>query len=536
MSTKPVFVDFQTKICSAFLNPVADAVWDALGEPKTPNEARTNIGAIEEAPNDGSPYVRKNLAWLTASAALLHNELGGRDAADAHPQSAITGLETRLTNIETKNAQQDTLFNNNLAVQDARDDGQDALIATKISDAPSDGSLYGRKNAAWTVVPDVITVHNTLTGRNATDAHPQAAITGLETRLTNIETKNTSQDTAIAGKVGEAPNDGNEYVRKNLAWAVSSSQAPTPRGNHFINGDMGFWQRGVSFALLPGVSQYTADRWACFSSIAATVVRTFIGAGGASIAATGLVDALQVPSPPAGQYFSMLQPIEDVRRFDGRKVVLSFYANRSIANGAKAFVRYNFGTGGSGAPADATYQLTEVAVPGTTHFRYYAAITLPTLSGTISTSPETTSLNIGMEFTAPAGGYGGNVNLYGFKLEDGVTLTDFERRPIAEELALCQRYYHSMQGAGLSGMAFGGASNAVITATLPVRMRVPPAWASPTVSGSAISNTGAALPVTSIANLASSVDTVRYTITAAGLVAGEATVHYDFIIRYTAEF
>lgn len=42
-----------------------------------------------------------------------HNFLAGRDLADAHPQSAITGLTDRLTAIELKNSQQDTSIGTN---------------------------------------------------------------------------------------------------------------------------------------------------------------------------------------------------------------------------------------------------------------------------------------------------------------------------------------------------------------------------------------------------------------------------------------
>jgi hypothetical protein len=93
---KPVYIDFQTKICSAALNQFADTVWDALGEAKTPSEARQFIGAVEEAPNDGKSYLRASLGWLEAATALSHNQLGGRSVSDAHPTSAITGLDTTL--------------------------------------------------------------------------------------------------------------------------------------------------------------------------------------------------------------------------------------------------------------------------------------------------------------------------------------------------------------------------------------------------------------------------------------------------------
>lgn len=150
------FVDFETKICADWLNMVDDAVVDALGTPQTPEEARVNIGAVEEAPQDSTPYVRVNASWQAAASSLLHNELGGRDAADTHPQEAITGLSQRLTNIEAKNTAQDADialkldqadFDAFVLSQDARDDGQDAMIAAK-----ADKTYVDNANAAQDAV------------------------------------------------------------------------------------------------------------------------------------------------------------------------------------------------------------------------------------------------------------------------------------------------------------------------------------------------------------------------------------------------
>lgn len=150
------FVDFETKICADWLNMVDDAVVDALGSPTTPEQARQNIGAVEEAPQDSTPYVRVNASWQSASAALTHNALGGRDAADAHPQGAVTGLVQRLLDIESKNASQDTAiadrvttatFNGFVSTQDARDDAQDAVIAAK-----ADKTYVDSQNAAQDAV------------------------------------------------------------------------------------------------------------------------------------------------------------------------------------------------------------------------------------------------------------------------------------------------------------------------------------------------------------------------------------------------
>jgi Phage tail repeat like len=93
------FVDYQTKVCADWLNTVSDTVWDALGQAKTPTEARQYIGAVEEAPGDGQAYLRQSQQWVLATSSITHNQLGGRNAQDAHPTSAITGLDTALAGL-----------------------------------------------------------------------------------------------------------------------------------------------------------------------------------------------------------------------------------------------------------------------------------------------------------------------------------------------------------------------------------------------------------------------------------------------------
>ncbi len=53
-----------------------------------------------------------------------------------------------------------------------------------IPDAPKDGKTYGRKDGNWDEVEGGgVTVHNDLTDRDADDAHPISAITGLQDEL-----------------------------------------------------------------------------------------------------------------------------------------------------------------------------------------------------------------------------------------------------------------------------------------------------------------------------------------------------------------
>ena len=99
MMDKPVFVDYETKIYAAYLNAVAATVWDALGQATNPQDARNFIGAVEEAPQNGSSYARQNAQWVQIQVGNLHNDLTGRSAADAHPISAITDLQTSLDQI-----------------------------------------------------------------------------------------------------------------------------------------------------------------------------------------------------------------------------------------------------------------------------------------------------------------------------------------------------------------------------------------------------------------------------------------------------
>lgn len=98
---KPVFVDYETKIYAAYLNAVAATVWDAIGQATNPQDARHFIGAVEEAPQNGSSYARQNAQWVQIQVGNLHNDLTGRSAADAHPISAITNLQTSLDQINT---------------------------------------------------------------------------------------------------------------------------------------------------------------------------------------------------------------------------------------------------------------------------------------------------------------------------------------------------------------------------------------------------------------------------------------------------
>jgi hypothetical protein len=75
---------------------------------------------------------------------------------------------------------------------------------------------------------------------------------------------------------------------------------------------------------------------------------------------------------------------------------------------------------------------------------------------------------------------GATLNLTGVKLEEGAIATEFDHRSYAEELALCQRYYHrSPTGVSYSYLGSGSAissNSANVIYTLPVEMRSAPTF------------------------------------------------------------
>jgi hypothetical protein len=61
MSNK--FVDNVTPICADWLNTVDQLVYEVFDEATTAEEARDAISAVEEAPQDGNLYARRNGQW-----------------------------------------------------------------------------------------------------------------------------------------------------------------------------------------------------------------------------------------------------------------------------------------------------------------------------------------------------------------------------------------------------------------------------------------------------------------------------------------
>ena len=120
---------------------------------------------------------------IGAISAFKHNGIGSRDAANAHPISAITGLEAALAAVPVNHS--------SLLLRDAAN--SHPATAIRYSDSLT---LAQKLDAIDTVIASITggiseIEHNTLLFRNAEDAHPISAITGLEDALTGKQAEIT---------------------------------------------------------------------------------------------------------------------------------------------------------------------------------------------------------------------------------------------------------------------------------------------------------------------------------------------------------
>ena len=235
--------------------------------------------------------------------------------------------------------------------------------------------------------------------------------------------------TSIHGTNGITFNDGST---QNTRPAVGFR-------NRIINGDMRIWQRGTTISNPTTTSNfYTADRWGVnrgSDATGVTVSRDISGLSGFEYS----LKLQRTAGNTSTQAIALWGSNESSNTVDlaGGQVTLSFWARAgSNYSGGLLLSQIITGTGtdqrvyaytGLTGIATATITLT------TTWTRY-------TITGTAGSS--VTEVGEFFQWT-PTGTAGADDSVYitGVQLEAGSTATEFERRPIGTELALCQRYY-----------------------------------------------------------------------------------------------
>lgn len=242
-----------------------------------------------------------------------------------------------------------------------------------------------------------------------------------------------------------------------------------PFRNRVINGGFDVWQRGTSRTFLTGGTYgYLADRWSGGAGFQQGVHQRVT----ISSPPTGLRSKYALRSSssttaeaPSGTRLELTQKIEHLNCYDlaGQSVTLSFWVRFSAASITSSTatpydywtvrLQQNTTTTDSAIVSDtgdSTATVTAVS-SGMTNAGGNAQIpngSLPTTwtKHTVTFAVSSGVNNISIRFES--GGLGNTASadtvwyeVAEVQLERGVAATDFERRPFATELALCQRYY-----------------------------------------------------------------------------------------------
>jgi hypothetical protein len=247
----------------------------------------------------------------------------------------------------------------------------------------------------------------------------------------------------------------------NLSDLIGGAPIPAYLGsfkNKIINGNFDIWQRGTS-QTTDGYG--SADRW-----------RTVQG-GSTTYSITQqsfTVGQVDVPNEPvyfyrnvvtsgsgASDYVYLQQKIEYARTLAGKIVTFSFYAKADSSRNMSTEIWQYFGSGGStfvGEIGVEKHSLTD------SWQKFTVTFTVPSISGkTISGGNDYLSVQFwfdaGSDFdgnTDSLGNQSGTFDIAQVQLEEGSSATNFEMRHIAQELALCQRYFEKWNNGGVGGV------------------------------------------------------------------------------------
>jgi hypothetical protein len=298
------------------------------------------------------------------------------------------------------------------------------------------------------------------------------------------------------------------------------------RKNYIINGNFDIWQRGTSLTG-GGALNFLADRW------------QFEGSGAIYNLSRGTFTAGQTDVPNNPKYYlditvtsaddlsRLEQNIEDVYTLAGETVTVSFWAKYTTTapTDFNVYLVQKFGSGGS---ADVSTTLATGQTLTTSWQKFTFTTTLPSISG--KTVGSGSSLMLRGPWNPNNETY--DIQIAQVQVEKGSVATDFEVRPIGEELSLCERYYHNSDY-GIkyhNGGAYFDTTEAKNWYILPTTMRT-----SPTVSfaGSGsdytVLNNGSVITGTAISSSAVNQNGFIIDLTTAARTTGSAT-----IFRWTA--
>lgn len=217
--------------------------------------------------------------------------------------------------------------------------------------------------------------------------------------------------------------------------------------NKIINGGFDIWQRGTTIAGLNNSVSYSADRWCIFRSLAANYTLSRRSVTPSELSGFNYCARYQRTSGDTSVallYLGITFESISVIPLAGKTVTLSFYARKGANfSGSILDTQIEFGTG-----TDTSF-LTQPTSPSITNMSSTLTTSWQLFQQTVSVPSTSTAARIFWDYT-PTGTAGTNdyFEITGVQLEVSSQITPFEQRPVATELALCQRYYEKSYDIG----------------------------------------------------------------------------------------
>ena len=227
--------------------------------------------------------------------------------------------------------------------------------------------------------------------------------------------------------------------------SITSFNSLKTNKNMIINGDFDIWQRGISSA----VNGYgCSDRWingVVGGSLTQSQVTFTAGQTDVPNYPTYHTNCVVTSAAGATNYITLVHRIENLRRTGGQTVTLSFWAKANASKNMAIELVQDFGDGGT---ADLNGIGSQKFALTTSWTKIEHTISVPSLSGKTLGPGNNLAIVLwfdgGSSFDARTDSLGhqsGTFDISQVQLEKGADATYFEIRPIAEELALCQRYF-----------------------------------------------------------------------------------------------
>jgi hypothetical protein len=253
--------------------------------------------------------------------------------------------------------------------------------------------------------------------------------------------------------------------------------------NRVLNSNFSVWQRGTSFAAASSGTNYTADRWIGYRSVAGGTISRQVTNDTTNLPFIQYCARVQRDNGNTSTaLIDFVQPFETINSipFAGKTVTLSFYGRKGADfSGASSAATFRVITG-TGTDQNPIVGYTGLATPATGTATLTTTWQRFTVTGTIAT----TATEIAVEFFYTPVGTAGAADYFevtGVQLEAASTASPYAPNGATyqAELAACQRYYYRQGGLSLyqAMTSFGPAASttaAYFNIAAPVVMRVAP--------------------------------------------------------------